>query len=417
MRRGAGAIGIAITSTGARAVGVERGAVRWAIAAARNEGESTQAIVTELLAHCPSWSRWRRPRAYVAVGASAAQLKKLAGLPPVKDPAALAQLVRESAGRFFLKNGVPLVVSGVRAADEGSAWAAAVEAPVVAEVLAACAARRVRVAAIVPAPLAVARAVSDGAIALDDGTASVVVTVASRMPVAIRRAVTGDAAPGVGDGTAGIVPALAALGDEAPDYAAAYGATQLEAREPLAITATGGATAAAHRTGGIFAAAAVLVAVAWAVIAPVLAATLALRADTRALAATRAPVEAALARERALEATTTLLTELDAFARDRRSATLLLADLAHALPTASAMVDLQVDSAGGTLVALAPRAADVVKAVDALPTLSGVAIVGPVTRETAGTREVERVTLRFRFASEYFASDRGRPRAAGGARR
>jgi hypothetical protein len=45
-----------------------------------------------------------RPRAVAAIGPSLVQVKKLSGLPLLQDSAALSAVIREGAGRFFLKN-------------------------------------------------------------------------------------------------------------------------------------------------------------------------------------------------------------------------------------------------------------------------------------------------------------------------
>jgi hypothetical protein len=91
------------------------------------------------------------------------------------------------------------------------------------------------------------------------------------------------------------------------------------------------------------------------------------------------------------------LGEVAAFGSGRRSMTLLLADLAQALPIGSALVSVSTDSAGGTLVALAPRAALLIDKLEHVPAFGTLTIVGPVTREVAAAAEVERVTLRFRW--------------------
>lgn len=92
------------------------------------------------------------------------------------------------------------------------------------------------------------------------------------------------------------------------------------------------------------------------------------------------------------------LDDAEAFEASRRSTTTLLADLTRALPKEAALVAFRIDTAGGTLVALGTRAAQVMTALEAVKEIASPEIVGPVTRETMGGREVERVTVRFRFA-------------------
>ena len=105
------------------------------------------------------------------------------------------------------------------------------------------------------------------------------------------------------------------------------------------------------------------------------------------------------------------LEEVAAFDRDRQPVTLLLEDLAHALPAGSALVTVRVDSAGGTLVALAPRAAALLERLEHVPFVSTPTFVGPVTREAAANAEVERVAIRFSRPrrSETVPASRRRP--------
>jgi hypothetical protein len=100
-----------------------------------------------------------------------------------------------------------------------------------------------------------------------------------------------------------------------------------------------------------------------------------------------------------------VLSQVAAFDAGRRSLTLLLADVTRALPEGNALVTFRVDSAGGMLIAIAPRAAGVVAALEAVPGTASPQIVGPVTRERIGERELERVTVRFLLTGD----DRTRP--------
>ncbi|MGH7649038.1 MAG: hypothetical protein ACREND_13040, partial [Gemmatimonadaceae bacterium] len=51
----------------------------------------------------------------------------------------------------------------------------------------------------------------------------------------------------------------------------------------------------------------------------------------------------------------------------------------------------------GNVVALAPHAAAVIDAVERMPGLTSPVIIGPVTKENVGGRNVERVTVQFRL--------------------
>lgn len=93
---------------------------------------------------------------------------------------------------------------------------------------------------------------------------------------------------------------------------------------------------------------------------------------------------------------TAALGALASFSQSRRSLTLLLAQLTRALPEGSALIAFQVDSAGtGNVVAIGPHAAAVVDAVERVPGFASPEIVGPVTRETASGKHLDRVMIRF----------------------
>ena len=83
-----------------------------------------------------------------------------------------------------------------------------------------------------------------------------------------------------------------------------------------------------------------------------------------------------------------------------RPVTFLAVALAHALPDGAALLALHVDSSGGSVVALAPRAAALLTRLEQVPHLAALEIVGPVTRETDSGHAVERVTIRFRWMGE-----------------
>src|SRR6185437_4701267 len=104
-----------------------------------------------------------------ALGPSVSQLKCLTDLPPVADSKALVALVRENTGRFFLRNGILLLISGVHVESPSRVWVAGVDAPVVADVAAGC--RRVGIVlrAVVPSAVALRHAIRTDAIAWIDG--------------------------------------------------------------------------------------------------------------------------------------------------------------------------------------------------------------------------------------------------------
>lgn len=92
-----------------------------------------------------------------------------------------------------------------------------------------------------------------------------------------------------------------------------------------------------------------------------------------------------------------LLSDVARFEHGRRSATLLLAALTDALPPESALTTVRSDSAGVDLVVVSARAAGVLGALDRVPGVIAPEIIGPISKELAGTREVERATIHFKY--------------------
>ncbi|MBX6332251.1 MAG: hypothetical protein IRY91_10440 [Gemmatimonadaceae bacterium] len=390
-------VGIAIAADRVCAVGVSDGRIRWAVDAERAPGEPVGPALDVLLARAPL-PRRPRPAVAVAVGPAAVQVKRLSGLPPLTDVAALGALVRESAGRFFLRNGVPLVTSDVRIVAPGTAWAAAFDAQIVHDVQQHCAAARLSLRAIVPTVVALGYACEAERLAWSDGGVYTTMTFAGRVLSFVRRL---PGRPPAGAAMPAPVAPLAALGARAWELADAYGATCVPRTEPLALRKRpGAAEAPIARRRIVIAALACAVASLGALAAPALVARHVARRDAARLAALRRAEAQTVAAERDLAQVTAALCEVATFTEGRRSVTLLLRDVARMLPKGSALVAFTVDSAGGTLVALAPRAAHVVDALEHVPGLASPEIIGPVTTEMAGTTPVERVTVRFRLVGE-----------------
>jgi hypothetical protein len=342
-------IGLAIERDRLRAVGVRGARVVWGVDAPITDATELGDALAAFLVRLPV-RRFGRPRVTVALGATFAQTKRLAGLPPIGDERVLAKTVQEHAARFFLKNGVPLVTTSVRLDANGEAWGAALQKGVVDTIVSACRTSRLELAGIVPA-----------------------VDVAKP-----------DVAP------------LTPLGHEAMEFSAAYGAAVTSGA--LTWRAGAGADEAAPRWRMTTIACAAGLALVLVVLAPGLGARLTEHRAIAHLATIARPTRAAQHVARDNDLVTRALGEVASFDRGRRPATLLLAALAKALPEGAALLALHVDSAGGSVVAFAPRAGALLTRLETVPGLAAPEITGPVTRETAGGREVERVTVRFRWS-------------------
>jgi hypothetical protein len=349
----------------------------------------------------------------VAFGPPTAQTKRLAGLPAIDDRDLLAGAVQANAGRFFLRNGTPLVTSAVRRTTPTEGWAAAFDEAVVSVVVDACQAAGVRVDAVVSAIDVMGRglvAVFDETLIWSDGNGLTAVTWSGGHLANVRR-VHDSPSTGAGTGVADCVrvpvPPLATLGADAARFATAYGAALVEPSDEgspsLAYRPRGDATRrdvgarVSLTTPAVAAGAALLMAA----LSPGVVARLAERSASRRLATVAPSALAAQRVERDLTLVSGALDEAAAFDASGRSMTRVLGALTRALPPGVALVELRVDSAGGSLAAIAPEAggSEVLAALDRMPGVAAPEIVGSVTRETDEGREVERVTVRFRWVA------------------
>lgn len=385
-------IGLAVGSDALRVVGVDRGRVLWAGESPIDETRSLAVALDELL-RTVRLRRWPWPKAALAVGASHAQAKRLVGLPSVGEGAALGDIVRENVDRFFIRDGVPLLTI-ISLGHDGEVWGAAVEAPVVSEMGVACRRRRIKLTHVVPAATVVCHALEGTRIVWDDGDTRVEILRQGDRAVSVRRA-RANASPE----TPRAVSALGQLGEEGWRFADAYGAAVAGCDAPLALkldrAATGGAPLAQWRLH--FAAGVATLALTAALLAPTIAARLASRRAEATLAAL-APRRAVAARAAAdLDRVSRALGEISEFSANLRSPVGLLGALTESLPASAQLASVQTDTTGGTIVALALHAGQVVDRLDRMPQLAGVQVVGPVTREYVANVEKERVTVRFHW--------------------
>ncbi len=369
----------------------------------------------------------RAPAVHVALSPAFVQVKRLSGLPPVADDAVLAGIVRENLGQFFVKGAVPLLTGGVRrvlarpatdatdraatagnaaaveapdaSSAETTAWAAAYVSPVVCDVIRACVAARLPFGSVAPAAVVLGSACRGSEVRWEDGAMAFAAEYVDGALAVLQRRPRGRSAEDADAGHAAPDrwdPALDVLGPEGASYAAAFGAARHRGRDPVSLVprhrgmrrlAAACAPAArpalrpVPRARLILAGAACALGVASAAAAPGVAAV---RAEHRAADALRA-LGPARARAAAAEAmgvrAAAVLDALAPFDAGRRSPTVLLAQLARDLPTGAAVVDVRLDSAGGTLVALTPHAGDLVRAVEHLPDVAGAELVGSLVRE------------------------------------
>jgi hypothetical protein len=392
-------VGLAVGAGGVHAVGVRRGRILWALEGTLEPGEPIERGIAQLLARAPL-PRWPRATVVAAVGPSRSQTKRLHGLPPVDDPRLLSRVVAEGAGRFFLKNGIPLSTGGVRVNAAGEAWGAAYDQPVVSAIEGACRTMRLDLRAIVPAVAVLGRAFDAERVTWVDGDAAAELTIRDGILQTLRRVQLAEGGP---HGTVGTpVTALATLGENASRFAAAYGAALLERVEPLAVRQVrrsfAGDAVPSWRVAAVIAALALSATAA--LVAPGIAAMRASHVAEARLAQLAPRRAAAVGVEIEVARVSAALAEVSAFDAKRRSRTLFVAGLSDALGEESAVVALRIDSAGGSIVVIAPRAAPVLARLERVAGVGATEIVGPVTKELVASRELERVTIRFRNVGE-----------------
>ncbi len=389
-------IGLAVASDSVRVVGVRDGRIVWARESPVDDDLPLERAIGTLLDTVPK-QRWPRPSVCAAIGPAQSQVKCLTGLPPVTDPRVLAKLVQESPGRFFLKNGIPLAMTGVRLAGNGEAWSGALDAPVVRTIADACRRHKTTLRMIVPTVLVLGRSLEDAGVVWRDGDVAAELSIRNGALAGIRRLPMGsehDAAPPIAR------PALRALGNDSWRFADAYAAAMTRDDEPVA--ARPGRTTAAEephipRWRLIAATVTLTCAILAAMFTPGLAATRAAKRAEKTLGTLAARRSAAVRNEVELRRVTSALEELTAFQMARRSPTVFLAELADALPPTAQIAAVHLDSAGGNIVVLAPQAGDAMAKLERLDGIESPEIIGPVTREFVGQTEKERVTIRFHW--------------------
>jgi len=337
--------------------------------------------------------RLAAPRAAVAVamGATRMQTRRLTNLPATPNSRRLRQLVHCNANAYFVKNGIPLAISGVDMRVPGEGWSSAVEIPALEVIQATCIAQSLDLELIVPAAVALAYATSAAEVSWRDGP---VVATASydeqRRLVAYRRRQCGDA--GSPRGPVGAIGLNEALG-----------ATRVPLTQPLALRPSGLRSQHTKRVSNraLAAAAACLFVVCTArLLVPV--------ALYQRLAHTMAPTahdtlvsRAAAWTDRELATTTASLNALAKFRSGRNSISLFLAHLTEAIPREMTVLDLRIDEAGGSVTILGTRIARISSLLSEVTEISTPELSGAITTQTVGSERLERATVRFAWRGDH----------------
>jgi hypothetical protein len=386
-------IGVGLGSAELRVVLVRQGRVETVVERQLDPARDLSSALAEALAAL-RLPLWRRPRVVVALGPSRAQLRYVSGLPETSDAQQLQQIVREGRDRFFLRSGGPVLTTPVRMEAPGAVWCAALDEESVRAVELGCRLARHRMAAAVPALAVLPLAYGDGEIRWQDGNATTAVEAVDGGVVAIRRFVSDTALR-----AAELLPDL--IESAMPAHLAdAFGAARMREDEPLALRTRALAALTPDPAPWRLAIAtlACVAALAFYAVAPSWRLAAAGDAAAQRLARSAAVRARAGTARSDLDEVSGALAQVSTFAASRRSPVLLLAAIGHALPPGSALVSFHVDTAAGSLVALTPRAATVVSALETVPGLATPEIAGAVTQEVASGRRVERVNVRFSLA-------------------
>jgi hypothetical protein len=375
-RRGDLTFGVELTNDAARAVVLDHGRITWSgearIATETPTAEVLHALATEALGR-------RAPRAElaVAVGPTLAQVRRLHGLPHVRDPRTLTAIVQQSAGRYFRQNGTPMVTTPLGARDPEGAWAGAIEEPGVDAV--AELGRTLRFASTVIVPVAgiLGNAAPNCGFVWRDGDVALELRYEGERLDACRclpaRLAAGDHGAG-----AVLVQALARLGEDGIRYAGAYAAAAAASSSQLALRP---ARALAEPTRSRLAVAGIACAagLTFSLLAPSIAAARAEWSATARIASLSRTAAAAERTERSLAASARLLAQLAEFQRSATSKTLFLAALTCAIDDETTLVSLQLEPSGGTLSAITPNPASLLGKLESIPVIASPAIVGSVT--------------------------------------
>ena len=389
-------LGISIRQDECAAIVVRRGRVRWHGRIARDSSVGVRPALAELLASAPS--RRSGVRAVVAVGASYAQIARIAGVPHTLPVGVVARLVQENVASFFLRSPGRLVVTSVQRNADGAAWSAVLDGALVEEAIDALRTARFGSAAFVAEPVAAALVLAPGLHRVVDG--GVVAEFVSTNAGTFQRfrRTRGDSIAESADTVEDLPLAIRPLGEDARHYVAAFGAASCSPDHPLAwrrpVDPRRVRSMARLRLGA--SAALLVLSIVAALLAPAIRAWSDARRSMR-LADRREWVRAAAARvESDLRLVTGSLDRVERFGSRRDDVPLVLAELARALPESTALLSLRIDSVEVNLSILTPHAADVVSELSHAERVAAPRILGSVMRERGKREPLERATIRLR---------------------
>lgn len=294
--------------------------------------------------------RWPGFELVVALDLEVVQVKELFGFPATEDARAGSQMLRENASTFFRRLSPVLLTSNVSIRSDGRPHAAAFRGDVIQALVGVASAR---------------------------GASTVLAVSATQFRV--------ESVPAVDD-----VPLLASeIAVEAAHLKGGDSRSALGLRvkaEPPPLP----------RVRSVAATAAVTVSLAALVVLPQTWPRVALRSLNEQHAAFGA--EERRLRQVAVELreVSEAVTELSSRRAEARSSIEVIAQIARSLPEGGAISRLSIDSSGVGLVALVPRAEDLLRGLTEQADILDPSLVGPVMPELIDSRDLERVSVRYR---------------------
>lgn len=298
-----------------------------------HDGADVAAAVRDVLARQPR--RRARGTAIIALGPRWVQLRLLRGLPPLRDDVAIRAAVAENADRYFLRGAGVLATTGVAWTEERAGWAAAFDAALVDELAQVCSAAGYRLDAIVPA--------------------------------------------------------------DALDTADPRAIAALKSGQPLMHVPTGALASRNGQSSVAWAGAAFTVAALLAWMAPALTASVVAWHAERELRLLGATHRAAIEIEREEQGLLRAGASMTRLFAGARSVTVILAQVAAALPEDDRLVAFATDTAGGGATIVALDAEEAVAALNDVPGIGGVELQGPITRTQLNGEIRERIVVRFQW--------------------
>jgi hypothetical protein len=388
-------IGLGLASDAVRAVAVRQQRIVWAAEAPLEVGTDPGPVIESLLKLAPV-RRFSRPVLSAAIGPHASQMKVLTGLPTLKDSPTLTALIRENAGSFFLRNGVPLVTTTASVVSSGVALGGAIEEPCVRTVREVCGALRWRLGSIAPTHAVLGRVVTDNPLVWADGELLIEVTQSNNsiQSVRTRRRTAADTSleqlqP---------VSTLAALGEGAVGYADAYGAAILDTADGLGIDsgAATGWSGVELRRGLLLPSLLLALGVLSLLISPLASVRAGNKARARLVAVQPDQKQVIVSTLARLDSVSAILDGSRRFAASRSLVTPTLGLLARELPDGCMLANLELSDQEGSLTALCSEHTGLLGTLQNLPGARNVELPGQVERETAGGRQLQRLRVRWR---------------------